>query len=104
MLLTMTEEEAWYDEDADEEYDEEVDEDQVVYVDGEGWFYVDEDTINVVDEMLTYDDDEFAAILTTYTEARCALAKARLARVVYLVVVPAGAGPQARFGRTCGKR
>ena len=41
-----------------------------------GGVYVDEDTINAVDEMLTYDDDEFAAILTTYTEARGALAKA----------------------------
>ena len=73
-------EDEWYDEEADEEYDEEVDEDQVAYVDEEGWFYADEDTINAVDEMLTQDDDEFAAILTTYTEARGALAKARIAR------------------------
>ena len=61
--------------------------------------YVDEDTINVVDEMLTQDDDEFAAILTTYTEARGALAKARIARGFYPVVVPADTGPQPRFGR-----
>ena len=61
--------------------------------------YADEDTINAVDEMLTYEDDEFAAILTTYTEARGALARARLARGIYPVVVPADVGPQARFGR-----
>ena len=97
-------EDEWYDEEADEEYDEEVDEDQVAYVDDEGWFYADEDTINVVDEMLTQDDDEFAAILTTYTEARGALAKARIARGFYPVVVPADLGPQPRFGRQSGKR
>ena len=88
----------------DEESDEEVDEDQVVYVDEEGWFYDDEETINVVDEMLTQDDDEFAAALTTDTEARGALAKARIARGFYLAAVPAGSGPQARFGRQGGKR
>ena len=97
-------EDEWYDEEADEEYDEEVDEDQVAYVDdNEGWFYADEDTINVVDEMLTQDDDEFAAILTTYTEARGALAQARIARGFYPVVVPADLGPQPRFGRRSGK-
>ena len=94
----------WDDEDADEEYDEEVDEDQVDYVDEEGWFYVDEETINVVDEMLTQDDDEFAAVLTTYTEARGALTNSRIARGFYPVVVPADSGPQARFGRQGGKR
>ena len=54
--------------------------------------------------MLTQDDDEFAAILTAYTEARGALAKARIARGFYPVVVPADSGPQARFGRQGGKR
>ena len=98
-------EDDWYDDDAEEEDDEEVDEDQVAYVDEEGWFYADEETINAVDEMLTQDDDEFAAILTTYTEARGALAKkARLARGFYPVVAPADSGPQARFGRQGGKR
>ena len=62
-------------------------------------FYADEDTIHAVDEMLKFEDDDYAAILTTYTEARGALAKARLARGCYPVVVPADAGPQARFGR-----
>ena len=61
--------------------------------------YVDEDTINAVVEQLCEDDSEFAAILTTYSEARGALAKARIARGVYPVVVPADVGPQARFGR-----
>ena len=92
-------EDDWYDDYTEEEGDEEVDEDQVAYVDEEGWFYADEETINAVDEMLTQDDDEFAAILTTYTEARGALAKARIARGFYPVVVPADSGPQARFGR-----
>ena len=73
--------------DDDEEDDE--DEDQVACVDEEGWLYADEDTINAVDEMLTYEDDEYAAVLTTYTEARGALAKARIARGFYPVVVPA---------------
>ena len=96
-------EEAWYVEYADGEYDDDDDEDQVAYVDEEGWFYADEETVNVVDEMLTYDEDGFAAILTTYTEARGALAKARLARGFYPVVVPADVGPQPRVGRKCGK-
>ena len=69
----------WYDDD-DEEYDDDADEDQVAHVDEEGWFHATEETINAVDDMLTYDDDDFAAILTTYTEARGALAKARIAR------------------------
>ena len=38
-------------------------------------------------------------ILTAYTEARGALAKARIARGFYPVVVPADTGPQPRFGR-----
>ena len=84
----------------DDDYDyEDDDEDQVAYVDEEGWFYDDEDTIHAVDEMLKFEDDEYAAILTTYTEARGALAKARIARGFYPVVVPADAGPQSRFGR-----
>ena len=78
---------------------EEENEDQVAYVDEEGWFHADEDTINVVDEQLAQEDDEFAAILTTYTEARGALAKARNTRGFYPVVVPADMGPQARYGR-----
>ena len=73
-------EDDWYDDYSEEEDDEEIDEDQVAYVDEEGWFYADEETITAVDEMLTQDDDDFAAILTTYTEARGALAKARIAR------------------------
>ena len=94
------EDDVWYEEGDDDDYDDEdADEDQVAYVDEEGWFYADEDTIHAVDEMLKFEDDEYAAILTTYTEARGALAKARLARGIYPVVVPADAGPQARFGR-----
>ena len=53
--------------------------------------------------MLAEDDNEFATVLTTYTEARGALAKARIARGFYPVVVPADAGPQARFGRIGGQ-
>ena len=73
----------WHGDDDDEE--DEWDEDQVAHVDDEGWFYADEETINAVDEMLTYDDDDFAAILTTYTEARGARARARIARGFYPV-------------------
>ena len=87
--------EAWYgDDDGD---DDEWDEYQVAYVDEEGWFHADEETINAVDEMMSYDDPEYAAILTTYTEARGALAKARIARGFYPVVVPADSGLQPRF-------
>ena len=47
----------------------------MAYVDEEGWFYVAEDTINAFDDMLTWEDEEYAAILTTYTEARGASPK-----------------------------
>ena len=50
-------------------------------------------------EQLAEENEEFAAVLTTYTEARGALAKARIARGFYPVVVPADSGPQPRFGR-----
>ena len=53
--------------------------------------------------MLAYEDEEYAAVLTTYTEARGALAKARIARGFYPVVVPADSGMQPRFGRTSTK-
>merc|ERR1712073_25326 len=59
----------------------------------------DEETINAIDEQVAEENEESAAVLTTYTEARGALAKARIARGFYPVVVPAGTGPQPRFGR-----
>ena len=62
-----------------------------------------EDTSNVVDEMLTWEVDEYVAILTTCTEARDARAKARIARGFYPVVVPADSGTQPRYGRKGGK-
>ena len=43
----------WDDQDAD-------DTDQVAYVDEEGWFYADEETIDVVDEGIAWDDEEYA--------------------------------------------
>ena len=92
-----------YGDEGDEWDEEEEDQDQVAYVDEEGWFYVDEDTFNAVDDMLAWEDEEYAAVLTTYTEARGALAKARIARGFYPVVVPADLGPQARYGRKGGK-
>ena len=94
-------EDDWYEDEADEEYDEEVDDDQVVYVDEEGWFYADEETINAIDEQLAKENEEFAGVLATYVEARGALAKARIARGFYLVVVPQEAvtGYRPRFGR-----
>ena len=102
VLDDYDEDEEWYGDEGDDDQEVE-DDDQVAFVDEDGWFYVDEETINSVDEMLTWEDDEFANILTTYTEARGALAKARIARGFYPVVVPADSGPQARFGRTGGK-
>ena len=62
-------------------------------------FYVDEETINVVDESIAWDDEEYAQQVITYTEARNALARARIARGFYPVVVPADDGRQPRFGR-----
>ena len=55
--------------------------------------------MQTVGEQLGQQDDEYAALLATYTEARGALAKARIARGFYPVVVPADMGPQARYGR-----
>ena len=94
-------EETWYgEEDWDEEVeDEDWDDDQIAHVDEEGYFYADEDTIDQCDAQLAQDDDEFCAILTTYTEARGALARTRIARGFYPVVVPADSGTQPRFGR-----
>ena len=60
--------------------------DQVAYVDDEGWFYADEDTFNAVDEGIAWDDEAYAQQVTTYTEARNALARARIARGFYPVV------------------
>ena len=94
-------EDTWYGEDdwEDEEEEEEWEEDQVAHIDEEGYFHADEDTIDLCDEQLAKGDEEFCAILTTYTEARGALARARIARGFYPVVVPADSGPQPRFGR-----
>ncbi len=77
--------------------------DQAAYVDEEGWFYADEDTINAVDETIAYDDEEFAQMVITYTDARNALARARIARGFYPIVVPADDGRQPRFSRTSKK-
>ena len=93
----------WHDfDDEEEEWEdpnEEEDPDQVAYVDEEGWFYADEETINAVDESIAFDDGEYANQVITYTEARNALAKARIARGFYPVVVPADDGRQPRFNR-----
>ena len=86
-----------YGDEGEDEWDEEEEEE-------EGWFCVDEDTTNAVGGMLTWKDVEYAAILTTYTEARGALAKARIARGFYPVVVPADSGMQPRYGRKGGKK
>ena len=74
----------------------------MAYIDEEGWFYADEETINAIDEQPAEESEEFAAVLTTYTEARGALAKARIARGFYPVVAPEEAvtGTQPRFRRT----
>ena len=92
-------EDAYYEDDDYQEEEYEEDEDQVAYVDEEGWFHAEEEVINAIDEHMAQDNDEFAAILTNYTEARGALAKARIASRFYPVVVPADMGPQARYGR-----
>ncbi len=54
--------------------------------------------------MLSWEDDEFAQVVNTFTEARKALAQARIARGFYLVVVPASSGTQPRFGRGAGRQ
>ena len=75
----------------------------MAYVDEEGWFYADEETINAVDETIAWDDEEYAQQVITYTEARNALARARIARGFYPVVVPADDGRQPRFDRASKK-
>ncbi len=85
----------------DDQRDEDLD--QVAYVDDEGWFYADEETINAVDETIAWDDEEFAQTVITYTDARNALAHARIARGFYPIVVPADDGRQPRFNRTSKK-
>merc|ERR1712079_312705 len=64
-------------------------------------FYDDEETSNAIDEQLAEENEEFAGVLATYAGARGALAKARIARGFYLVVVPreADTGYRPRFGR-----
>ena len=98
------EEEQEFEVDEENEEQGEEDDDQVAFVADEGWFYADEDTVHSVDECLAWDDEEFAQQLFTFTEARNALARARVARGFYPVVVPADSGPQPRYGRgTKGK-
>ena len=84
---------------ADYEEDDEEDPDQVAYVDDDGNFHADQETINAVDEMLSWEDDEYAKAVISYTEARKALAQARIMRGFYPVVIPASSGSQPRFGR-----
>ena len=60
----------------------------------------DEDTVNAIDESTAYDDAEYAHQVITYTEARNALSKARIARGLYPVVVPADDGRQPRLSRS----
>ena len=74
------EEEEYDDYDWEEEEYVDDDPDQVAFVDDEGWLYADEETTNVVDETIAMDDEEYAQQVITYTEARNALAKARIAR------------------------
>ena len=64
----------------DDAEDYEDDLDQVAYVDEEGFFHVDKETIKVVDEMLAWEDEEYAQLVTTYIEAHKALAQARIAQ------------------------
>ena len=99
-MNALEEEEEEEEEEEWEDPPEEEDPDQVAYADEEGWLYADEDTINAVDETIAYDDPEYAAQVITYTEARNALAKARIARGFYPVVVPADDGRQPRFNRS----
>ena len=50
--------------------------------------------------MLSWEDEKYTQAVITYTEARNALARARIARGFCPVVVPADTGGQPRFGRT----
>ena len=71
-------------------------------MDDDGWFHADEDTINAVDNFLSWEDDEYAHQLITFEDARIALARARIARGFYPVVAPAHIGN--RLGATTSFR
>ena len=53
--------------------------------------------------MLSHEDEEYAQQVSAYTKARNDLARARIARGFYPVVVPAESGGQPRFGRGSSK-
>ena len=91
-----------YEEEEEYDDDDEWGLDQIAYIDDEGNFYADEEAIDEVDALLAFDDDEYSATLVNYKEARDALAKARVHRGFYPVVVPANPGPQPRYGRGDG--
>ena len=57
-----------------------------------------------MDEFISWEDEDFAQQVITYTEARNALAKARVARGFYPVVVPADFGSEARYGRAANSK
>ena len=94
--------------DDDESYDSndpDLDEDEVAYTDDAGYFYATEEVCDHVDSQLSTEDPEFAQTATNYTTARALMAKARVARGFYPVVVPAtdaGSPPQ-RKGKGKGK-
>ena len=62
-------------------------------------FYVTHEIIDSVGQQLAECDKEYAVILFNFLESRNLLAKARIARGFYPVVVPADDGPQPRYGR-----
>ena len=95
--------------DDDESYDSndpDLDEDEVAYTDDAGYFYATEEVCDHVDCQLSTEVPEYAQAATNYTTARALMAKARVARGFYPVVVPAtdaGSPPQ-RKGKGKGKR
>ena len=75
------------------------DDDTCAHVSNDGYFHATQEVIDEVDEQLAADDQEYANAVMTFTEARSALAKARIARGFYPVVVPADSA-RPSFGRS----
>ena len=83
----------WYDETYDEqdEDDDEYcleDENEVAFVDEEGLFIATEEVIDHIDQQFATEDKDYAQAVVDFNQARNMLARARVARGFYPVVVP----------------
>jgi len=91
------------DEDDEEEWTDDEDPDAVAFIDEEGNFYATQEVVDHVDLQNAANDSEYSLVVSNYLAARGALAKARVARGFYPVVVPAGSPPP-QFGKGKSKR